>query len=41
MINTVIKNFKYCDEGNHTQSDTDEDGGDELEYSGGPLKSLV
>ena len=41
MINTVIKDFEYCDEGNHTQSDADKDGEDELEYSGGPLESLV
>jgi len=39
MINTVIEDFEYCDEGDRTQSD--EDGEDDLEYPGGQLESLV
>ena len=40
MINTVIEDFDYNDEGNQTQSD-EEDGEDSLEYPGGPPESLV
>lgn len=40
MINTVIEDFDYGDEGNKTQSDED-DGEDDLDYSGGLPESLV